>query len=645
MAHPRSDIPRADERMTELLRVAAQLCLLPRQEFKAQLKTKLERSTRMATTTTQPAASKLVNPIPEGYHSLTPHLCIKGVASAIEFYKQALGATEVMRLRMPDGRIGHAEIQVGTSRIMLSDEFPDFGNRGPEAYGGSPVIIHLYVEDVDALAARVRAAGIKMDVADQDYGDRSGNFTDPYGHKWSISTHKAEIKFRDYLSLYGPEGKHGTAAGKMLVEELTAKAKPVPKGFFTATPHLTVPDGAKAIEFYKKAFGARENEAMRFSDPDGRIAHAEIWIGDSPLMLAGEAPDYGRRSPEALGGSPVIIDLSVENVDEVAGAAIAAGAKALIPVADQFYGDRSGRFADPFGHLWIISTHIEDVPADEIERRAKAFGGRRSAEKEQGDAAWRDAMPGKPSREGFHTVTPYLTSPNAAELLEFVKQAFGAQETHRGTGSGGGMHAEVKIGDSMLMIGGGGAWQGTPNTTGLHLYVPDIDAVHKRAVELGATVLHEPMDQAYGERSSAFKDLAGNFWYPATHQGASYIPEGLRSLNVYLHPYSAAKLIGFLEDAFGANEIARFQSPDGRVMHAAVQVGDSVIEMGEPQGPYQPMPSMLYLYVENVDALYRRAVGAGAISVNEPKDMFYGDRVASVKDLDGIIWYMGTPVK
>ena len=257
---------------------------------------------------------------------------------------------------------------------------------------------------------------------------------------------------------------------------------------------------------------------------------------------------------------------------------------------------------------------------------------------------YQEAIPGKPSREGFHTVTPYLTSPRAPELLEFVKQAFGGEETHRGTGSGGGMHAEVKIGDSMLMIGGGGAWRGTPNTAALHLYVPDIDAVHKRAVELGATVLHEPMDQPYGERSSAIKDLAGNSWYVATHSGATYIPEGLRALNVYLHPPSAAQLIGFLEDAFGAKEIARYQSPDGRVMHTQVKVGDTIIEMGEPQGPYQPMPTMVYLYVQDVDALYKRAVGAGGISMTEPANMPYGDRVASVKDLQDNVWYLSTPI-
>jgi len=640
LAHPNSELPPADERISALLRVATQLCLLPRPDFKARLKSDLERRALMATTAkTAPAASK-VKPIPEGHHSVSPLLCVKGAASAIEFYKRAFGATEVTRLSMPGGKIGHAEIQVGDSRIMLSDEFPEYGNRSPESIGGSPVIVHLYVEDVDALAARVSAAGIKVDVADQDYGDRAGRFTDPFGHKWHISTHRVDMTFEAYLKLYGPGGQKGTGSGEELLQELAKTAKPIPEGFHTATPHLTVADGAKAIEFYKKAFGAVENESMRFSDPDGRIAHAEIRIGDSPIMLAGEAPDYGRRSPEALGGSPVIISLYVEDVDAVARQAVEAGAKVLIPVADQFYGDRAGRFADPFGHVWIISTHIEDVSPQEIEKRTEAFMKQQAAQRAQ-----KEATPGKPTREGFHTVTPYLTSPQAPELLEFVKQAFGAKELYRGTGGGGGMHAEVRIGDSTIMIGGGGAWRGTPMVTGLHLYVPDIDAVHKRAVELGATVLHEPMDQSYGERSSAVKDLAGNFWYIATHSGPTYIPEGLRDVNVYLLPNSASKLIGFLEDAFGAKEIARYQTPDGRIMHAAVRIGDSVVEMGEPHGQYPPMPTMFYLYVEDVDALYKRAVGVGAISMSAPADQPYGDRVASVKDLHDNVWYMATPVR
>jgi PhnB protein len=135
-----------------------------------------------------------VNAIPDGYHSVTPYLIIKGAAAAIEFYKKAFGATEIMRMPQPDGRIGHAEIQIGNSRVMLADEFPERGIQGP-AGGRSPVMLHLYVEDVDKVASQALAAGAKemRPVQDQFYGYRSGMITDPFGHSWNISTHKEDL--------------------------------------------------------------------------------------------------------------------------------------------------------------------------------------------------------------------------------------------------------------------------------------------------------------------------------------------------------------------------------------------------------------------------------------------------------------------
>jgi PhnB protein len=136
-----------------------------------------------------------VKPIPEGYHSVTPYLCAKGAAQAIEFYKKALSATERMRITQPDGRVGHAEIQIGDSVIMLSDEFPEMGVRSPETLGGSPMSIHLYVEDSDAMFKQAVAAGatVKRPVEDQFYGDRLGGIVDPFGHTWWISTHKEDL--------------------------------------------------------------------------------------------------------------------------------------------------------------------------------------------------------------------------------------------------------------------------------------------------------------------------------------------------------------------------------------------------------------------------------------------------------------------
>jgi PhnB protein len=143
---------------------------------------------------------------------------------------------------------------------------------------------------------------------------------------------------------------------------------PVPKGYHNLTPYLIVKGAAKAIEFYREVF--RAGELMRMPGPNGTIVHAEVRIGDSPIMLADEMPGVACcRSPESIGGSPVGLMVYVEDVDACAARAVAAGAKTLRPVQNQFYGDRSGTFTDPFGHVWTISTHIEDVSAEEMQRR------------------------------------------------------------------------------------------------------------------------------------------------------------------------------------------------------------------------------------------------------------------------------------
>jgi PhnB protein len=136
-----------------------------------------------------------VRPVPEGYHSVTPYLCVKGANQAIEFYKKAFGATEVTRLQQPDGSIAHAEIQIGDSRIMLTEDAPQMQFRSPDALGGSPVLLHLYVEDADATYARAVAAGAQpvRPVQDQFYGDRGGGVKDPFGHSWFLSTHKEDL--------------------------------------------------------------------------------------------------------------------------------------------------------------------------------------------------------------------------------------------------------------------------------------------------------------------------------------------------------------------------------------------------------------------------------------------------------------------
>jgi PhnB protein len=150
---------------------------------------------------------------------------------------------------------------------------------------------------------------------------------------------------------------------------MSTTPKACPDGYHSVTPYLFIDGAARAIEFYKQAFGAVE--LFRMGKPGEKVGHAEIQIGNSRIMLADEFPEMGARGPKTIGGSPVNLMIYTEDVDTVFARAIAAGATEVRPVKDQFYGDRSGCLTDPFGHSWTIATHVEDVPPDELERRAK----------------------------------------------------------------------------------------------------------------------------------------------------------------------------------------------------------------------------------------------------------------------------------
>lgn len=152
---------------------------------------------------------------------------------------------------------------------------------------------------------------------------------------------------------------------------MTEAVKPIPDGYHTVTPHLVVRGAADAVEFYKKAFGAEE--VFRMPMPDGKLAHAEIRIGDSIIMLSDEFPEWGSKSPLTLGGCPGGLLIYVGNVDEAFARAMEAGAEVTMPVADQFWGDRYGKLADPFGHTWALATHKEDLTPEEIGQRASAW--------------------------------------------------------------------------------------------------------------------------------------------------------------------------------------------------------------------------------------------------------------------------------
>jgi PhnB protein len=150
--------------------------------------------------------------------------------------------------------------------------------------------------------------------------------------------------------------------------------KPIPEGYPQVTPYLHVSGAAAAIEFYQSVLGAQER--MRMPAPEGKLGHAELQLGESIIMLADEFPDMDVRGPRTVGGTPVTLHVYVDDVDAVFDAALAAGAISLRPVENQFYGDRTGQFEDPFGHRWSVATHVEDVPPEEMEKRmAEAMAG------------------------------------------------------------------------------------------------------------------------------------------------------------------------------------------------------------------------------------------------------------------------------
>jgi uncharacterized glyoxalase superfamily protein PhnB len=246
-------------------------------------------------------------------------------------------------------------------------------------------------------------------------------------------------------------------------------------------------------------------------------------------------------------------------------------------------------------------------------------------------------------RENRHAVTPYITVHKPAELIDFVTQSFDAIEHFRATGSAGGMHAEVSIGDSIVMIGG--AEHIEPMPTAIHLYVPNVDQAYERALKAGGKSLMPVADQPYGERSGGVEDVHGNRWYIATpFEPLETIAKDLRTVTVYFHPIGAQRFIDFVTKAFGGKELMRHEEGD-MILHAKVQIGDSVIELGEARYPEQPLPTAIYLYVDDVDAMYEQALKAGGTSMLPPTDQPYGDRNAWVKDPFDNVWYVAAPIK
>ena len=242
----------------------------------------------------------------------------------------------------------------------------------------------------------------------------------------------------------------------------------------------------------------------------------------------------------------------------------------------------------------------------------------------------------------IHSVAPFICVPEGDKLIEFMKHTFGAEETNRQPHGPGGFVAGVRIGDSDLLIMGGESLRGQECPAALHVYVKDCDATYLRALDAGAVTIGaagagEPADRPYGERAAFVSDPFGNYWFIATRLGADYVGAGLGHVTPSLLPLNAPPLIDFLKRAFGAT-VEGLHEQAGRMVHAFVRIGEVMMEMAErEEEPSRPFA--FYLHTDDVDALYHRALSAGAVSILPPADQPYGDRLAILADPAGNRWF------
>ena len=246
-------------------------------------------------------------------------------------------------------------------------------------------------------------------------------------------------------------------------------------------------------------------------------------------------------------------------------------------------------------------------------------------------------------RPGITSITPYIIIERAPEFIDFLKAVFDAEERVRVPRPDGTiMHAELGLGNGAVEVADAND-QYPSAPTDIHVYVDDADATFDRALAAGATSIYRPTDEhPSGDRWGALKDPFGNDWYIATPKGWTPGPEGLRSVQPYLHLREAHKMIPFLEAAFGAEDVGTHKTPEGRVLHSTMRIGNATLEIDEAHGEYQPKPCHLHIYVPDTDATYAQALRAGATSLTEPYDASYGDRAAGVKDPFGNSWFIAT---
>lgn len=299
--------------------------------------------------------------------------------------------------------------------------------------------------------------------------------------------------------------------------------------------------------------------------------------------------------------------------------------------------------------LTRVAQGLRDLPRQEFRATLKSDLKRSASMSERttgAGAARADESQGRAvhyQRPGLTAITPYLIVRPAAQFMEFLKSSFdGIERLRMPAPDGSIMHAEIAIGNGAIEVSDGSE-QYPIAPAAIHLYVDDPDATYARTLQGGATSFYAPTDDhPSGDRWGAVKDPFGNHWYIAKPRGWTPGPEGLRSVQPYLHLRGADKMIPFMETAFGAETIGLHKSPEGIVHHATIRIGDATLEIDEAHGEFKPMPCHLHVYVPDTDAAYARALQAGAISIEEPRNAPYGDRAAGVKDAWGNSWFIAT---
>jgi PhnB protein len=294
--------------------------------------------------------------------------------------------------------------------------------------------------------------------------------------------------------------------------------------------------------------------------------------------------------------------------------------------------------------LMPIARALRDLPRPDFKSALKSHLQRRTTMKEASAPA--PAKSGTPyfRRPGFNNIAPYFLVHGAARFLDFLVFAFEATKRIRVPRPDSSiMHAEVAIGPSDVIELGDANEQYPARPMTTHLYVPDAHAAYARALQAGATSIRPPNDDhPSGDRWGAIIDPFGNTWFVATPRGWVPGPEGLRTVQPYLHIHEAHKMIPFVEAAFGANASGVAKSPQGVILHATIEIAGATFEIAEAHGESQPSPHYLHVYVPDTDAVYTQALAAGATGVTPPANAPYGDRAATVKDPFGNTWFLAT---